>query len=185
MNPIRRPYRTSRAGVTLLELIVVMTLLLVSTSILSSMIVPVSRQREINSDNAIAADAARSVLETMRAQPFDEIFARYNADAADDPVDVDPIPGAGFAVPGLELQPGDPDGLAGRVELPMIGAELREDVDDAALGMPRDLDADLRVDASDHANDYRILPVRVLVEWQGRSGPRRFELCTALTELRF
>jgi hypothetical protein len=61
--------------------------------------------------------------------------------------------------------------------------ELREDVVDAGLGMPRDLNLDGVIDALDHSGDYRILPVRVLVEWTGMSGNRTHRLETVLSEL--
>jgi hypothetical protein len=57
---------------------------------------------------------------------------------------------------------------------------LREDVVDAALGMPRDLSGDGVVDGLNHAGDYSILPVRVRVEWSGARGDETFELETIL-----
>ena len=94
-------------------------------------------------------------------------------------------PGANFAVPELNGLPGDADGLCGRVIFPtqLVGAveQLREDVIDAELGMPKDLNGDAGViDALDHAANYRLLPVRVRVEWQGAIGPRRVDIQTIL-----
>ena len=62
--------------------------------------------------------------------------------------------------------------------------ELREDHQDERLGMPRDLNGDSILDDLDHASDYILLPVRIRVEWQGRNGPRSFEIHSMLTEFR-
>ena len=61
---------------------------------------------------------------------------------------------------------------------------MREDLADAELGTPRDLNGDCLVDASDHAADYTLLPVVVRLRWQSHHGPREFRLYTALSELR-
>lgn len=62
--------------------------------------------------------------------------------------------------------------------------ELREDLEDASLGMPRDLNGDNVIDDKDHAHDYLILPVRVELEWESSSGVRRFSITTQLTDFR-
>jgi len=62
--------------------------------------------------------------------------------------------------------------------------ELREDLVDASLGMPRDLDGDNVIDDENHALDYLVLPVRVELEWQSASGLRRFSVTTQLTDFR-
>ena len=54
--------------------------------------------------------------------------------------------------------------------------QLREDVVDASVGMPRDLNADGAVDAFDHADDYVLLPVSVRLEWRDASGDRNVEV---------
>ena len=59
--------------------------------------------------------------------------------------------------------------------------ELREDVADAGLGMPRDLDGDGFVEPGVNvAGEYVVLPVRVLIEWRGVSGDRSVQLETML-----
>ena len=91
--------------------------------------------------------------------------------------------GAGFAVEGLGPQKDDVDGLAGRISFPTPAGQpgaLREDANLADWGFPRDLDADNAVDALDHADDYRLLPIRVRIEWLGAGGSQSFELLTQL-----
>lgn len=128
-----------------------------------------------------AIEAARSVVESMRAVPFEEVWLRYNADPADDPEGAGTAPGAAFAVPGLSAVPGDADGFVGRVIFPEVGGELREDAADVRLGTPRDLNLDGGVDALDHALDYRVLPVLVRVEWRGKGPARSIDLYTTIT----
>jgi hypothetical protein len=83
-------------------------------------------------------------------------------------------------VPGLDVRPDDSDGHVGRIGVPSVAGALREDAQSIELGLPRDLDGDSLVDERDHASDYRILPVRVEVEWQSPLGPRRIEMFTML-----
>ena len=58
---------------------------------------------------------------------------------------------------------------------------LREDVVLPALGMPRDLNGDNRIDDVDHRYDAIVIPVLVRIRWQGRYGERSYECGTLLT----
>ena len=60
------------------------------------------------------------------------------------------------------------------------GYALREDIKDASLGMPRDLNGDGVIDSENHAGDYVLLPVKVRIDWKGITGERSFEVCTVL-----
>lgn len=132
-----------------------------------------------NRERSKALGIAEGVLERLRSETFEEAFARYNATAADDPLGGS-SPGAGFAVEGLQALDGDADGLAGEIEFPGDGLQLREDVTDRELGMPRDLSGDGAEDALDHAGDYVVLPVRVSIIWTGAGGDKRVDLVTTL-----
>jgi prepilin-type N-terminal cleavage/methylation domain-containing protein len=111
---------TRRAGVTLLELIVVMAVMSVAVAMFTSMVLHTTRQRGINRENAVASNAARTILEEMRNEDFREVFARYNGDPSDDPGGAGTAPGDRFVVRGLTPQPGDPDGIAGEIHFPVI-----------------------------------------------------------------
>ena len=119
----------------------------------------------------------------LQAETFSEVFQRFNSDPNDDPAS-GLSPGDLIDVPGLHLMEGDPDGSVGQILFPTATAggavQLREDVQDAALGMPRDLNGDGALDALDHAGDYRILPVIVRFEWASPSGPAELEFRTIL-----
>jgi len=175
-SPVRPSART---GFTIVELLVVVVILATGISMLSNTVATVGRLHPVNQENVRALLAVRSMSEELRGVPFDEVFALYNDDPADDP-GPGAAPGAGFAVPGLDPQTADPDGLVGRVVFPEAGGVLREDVVDRELGMPRDLDLDGFVDGADHAADYEILPIRIELSWRGRNGDRDFAVCTAL-----
>ena len=118
---------------------------------------------------------------------FFEAFARFNSTAVDDLPNGDHLLGS-FAVDGLRPRDDDADGLVGEIRFPdFVGAggqlELREDSNDASLGMPRDLNADGVVDGVNHSGDYQLLPVVVRVEWLGRGGPASIEFKTVLSDL--
>ena len=68
-----------------------------------------------------------------------------------------------------------------RVDFPGNGAELREDVVNPLLGLPRDLDGDGKIDSVDHSGDYMMLPVTIRVTWNGVAGPMTYEVRTFLT----
>jgi hypothetical protein len=166
--------------VELLIAVVVLTVAVTgfSSSVLSSLVL-----NRMNRETDVAQQAARRMLEEVQGEEFDEVFACYNSREGDY-AGAGVESGAGFAVAGLDVQAGDADGLVGRVEFPIVDVlgvdELREDVVDAGLGMPRDLDGLNGIDGLDHANDYQLLPVRVVVQWNGVRGARRIALETVL-----
>ena len=183
--------RRSRSGMTMLELTVAMVIATVAVSIFSGTVVATARQRGIHRERAIAADAARSMLEIMRNQPFSEIYARFNENPDDDPAGPGTAPRHRFVVEGLTPEPGVFDGMAGQIEFPTVDVsafaaieawELREDVVNRSLGMPRDLNGDLLIDSLDHADDYRLLPVSVRVRWNGAGGVTEIRKHTMLIE---
>ncbi len=171
----------SRAGFTFVELAVVTIILLVALLIFSSTMGGISRQRATNRESALAMEAARNLLETMRGDDFTQVFALYNATPADDPDGAGTAPGHRFAVTDLRATTDSPDGLQGEVffptfEDPVLGLQLREDIENQALGLPRDLSGDSIIDDQDHSANYFILPVRVVVRWTGKTGTREYRL---------
>ena len=170
-----------RAGMTLVELMVVVVILVVGLGEIARSLLTVSRLEPSNRETALALDAATGTIEELGAMPFEEVVARYDANPADDPDGAGTGQGTSFAVAGLDVRADDPDGVVGRVELPLIGDELREDFVDIDLGMPRDLDGDGVIDAADHSIGYDVLPVRVVVEWRGPEGDRSLSLTTTLS----
>jgi prepilin-type N-terminal cleavage/methylation domain-containing protein len=183
-----RPYRTpaqNRAGFTLVELAVGLVILLVSLLIFSSAISGITEQRAIDRENALAAEAARNMLERLRSEDFGEVYALFNADPTDDPGVAGSAPGNRFEVAGLDASTdavGVPVGEIRfpSVEDPLAGWQLREDLENRALGLPRDISGDSVVDGQDHSDSYFILPVQIRVRWSGPGGVRQYEMSTQL-----
>jgi len=206
-RPTTATARASRAGLSILEVLVTLSILVVAGSLFCQMLVSGRRIRLVNHEKTLAADAARVVLERMRNTPFLEIYRDYNEDPTDDAGGNGTGPGASFEVEGLS--PLDGAGAVGRVLFPTMAVQvssgtsggggklggmgggslggttvtqyhLREDVVDARLGMPRDLTGDNKIDSGNHSADYLLLPVCVRLEWKSGSGERHFEIVTQL-----
>ena len=201
----RRPPR--RRGVAIVEVVVALSVLVVAASIFSQMLLSTSRLRQMNRENALAADAARVVLEEMRNRPFLDIYRAYNEDPKDDPGGQGTGPGYLFRVDGLTPLDGAPQGKPGRIVLPSMQVQvttssgtggkkaigtgtttvvtqwqLRETYVDEKLGMPRDLNGNNVVDTANHSSDYLILPVRIQIQWKSATGPRKVEVVTQLAD---
>ena len=159
-----------------------MTVLVIGFGAIASTLVASVSLGSTNREEQTAREAARSAIERLRGEDFEQAFILFNGTAADDP-GPGPAPGMNFPVPLLNVQPGDADGFCGQILFPGNGTVLREDFVDPALGMPRDLDLDGAVDAADHSDDYLLLPVRVRVQWRGRNGNRQIDFTTTLAEL--
>lgn len=176
-----RPTRpTSRSAFTLVELMVVVTILTIGLSLTANTLTSTGRLVPMNRETARALESATAMSEMLRSTTFTEIYARFNDDPDDDPDGAGTAPGASFAAEGLKARPDDADGFVGRIVFPEQDGELREDVDDEDLGLPRDLNLDGSVDALDHSADYEILPYRVRIEWRGRTGDRSIEIHSAV-----
>lgn len=178
------PSVRDRRGFTFLELTIGMSILLVSLLIFSSSVTGVAKQRAVNRETNLAVAAARNLVETLRAEDFGEVYALYNADPADDPGGAGTAPGNRFVVPGLDDAP-DGAGFDGEIvfpslEDPVLGWQLREDADLPALGLPRDLSGDNKIDSADHSATYFILPVLIRVRWSGANGIREHSMATQL-----
>ncbi|MCE9596322.1 MAG: hypothetical protein K8S98_19185 [Planctomycetes bacterium] len=174
---------------TMIEIVVAFAVLGVSFTIYSSATIAVRNQAGTVREMSDAADACQKVVESLRAEPFDTLVARFGRDPDDDPGGAGTAPGPNFAVPGLRTLVGDPDGKAGEIVMPEVEVQngvwqLREDANAAELGMPRDLNGDSIIDGVDHGQDYFQIPVCVRVRWDGRTGPCKYELFALLVAYR-
>jgi type II secretory pathway pseudopilin PulG len=196
--------RSTLAGMTIVEIVVALSVLVVAASIFGQLLVSTTRMRRSNREAVLATEAARVVIEEMRGCAFHEIYRRYNQDPEDDPDGVGSAPGNRFAVVGLDPLTSSPGGLQGTVIFPdqqvtsgstgggKLGGggtggsttswQLREDTVDAALGCPRDFSGNNVIDTANHSSDYLILPVRVEVRWNGLGGERRVQIVTQLAD---
>jgi len=182
-RPGRARHRSRRAGLSILEITIAIALLTVALCGITGSIVASDRIQNVNRESALAEEGVRQMLETLHGVPFTNLFAMYNSSAADNPVGVT-CPGPNFTVAGLRAAPGDADGRPGEIIFPTatVGGvlQLRENVVVTGLGMPRDLNGDGFTDGANHAADYRLLPVRVQVRWDGASGVRTLTTETLL-----
>jgi prepilin-type N-terminal cleavage/methylation domain-containing protein len=172
---------TRAAGFSLLELMIAVSVLVIGVAFTARSIIASTQLARSNRESVIAVEAARRTIETLRGEAFAQVFARYNPATSDDPGGA--APGPNFVVAGLDPMPDDADGRVGQIVLPTLagaGSVLRENMNDASLGLPRDLDLDGVVDGADHAANYRILPVLVRVRWRGERGAQQVELRTIL-----
>lgn len=183
-EPARRA--SARAGFTLIEMMFAMTILVIAIAGLGASMLSAFGANRSNRELAVAQQAAQRMIEELRAAPFREVFALYDASTANDAGLSRAAPGANFAVPGIEPRAGDADGRAGLiwfpVDVPGAAGVLRETVADVVMGMPRDLNSDGVVDAGDRSADYLVLPVRIRIEWRGTEGPRTYDVETVLCE---
>jgi hypothetical protein len=97
---------------------VVLSILVVAAGIFSRIVIASSRLRDVNRDNAVAAEAARKVLEEMRGTEFRKIFPLYDPDPSDDPGGPGTAPGHRHVVPGLRPTADSPDGKVLEIVLP-------------------------------------------------------------------
>ncbi len=224
--------RRNARGTTLVEAMVVLTILVVAAGIFSRIVIATSHLRDVTRENSVAAEAARKILEQMRNEEFGELFKLYNPDPTDDPNGPGSAPGNLFEVSGLEaladsiagkqleiilpaFPPATPSKLVGtkwevQAAQSLLGAllgggggaqgaeggggeggeaavptwELREDYQDERLGLPRDLNGDSILDSLDHSEDYILLPILVRIKWEGRHGPRVYEVFSMLAEFK-
>lgn len=173
--------REPNAGFSLVELMVVFTIITIALSMFSQTLTSASRLDPVSRETALASEAARNVIETMRGKPFRDVFALYNADGADDPAGAGTAPGATFDVVGLS--PLTAEGSVGTIQFCDSQGALLETAELPEFGLPRDLNGDGMVDEEDHVADCIILPFKVTIEWLGKNGPRKLELFTVFADL--
>ena len=169
---------------TLIEVSMAIAILVTAVLGFSKTMVMIERAQQRTREVGLASQAARQILERIQSVAFVDAFRRFNGEPSDDPGGGGTAPGKNFAVPGLTAVPGDPDGLPGEILFPTpngLPGALRENVVDASLGMPRDLNGDLFINTTaNYSTTYLILPVRVRVQWTSNAGPAEFELRTLL-----
>jgi len=185
MAPMTAARSVDRRGLTMIEVTISILTLTVAAYILSSTIGASLSHTVAKREQANAVEAAMNTLETMRATTFLDLFPAFNANPDDEPLGPGTAPGTTFDVDGLDpvVEPGGAVRPIGTILLPDVDGQLREDTALPALGLPRDLNGDMIIDANDHAGDYLVMPTIVRVEWLGRLGPRRFEMATIFVDL--
>ncbi|MBI3818693.1 MAG: hypothetical protein HY286_08390 [Planctomycetes bacterium] len=132
-------------------------------------------------EREVAVRAAHAKIAEIDSQSFSQILVMYDSDAANDPGGKATAPGPYFAVSGLQPQAGYAAGNVGEIQFPVSGTQLREDINNTALGMPRDLNGDGKIDGFDHSADYKILPLLIRIRWKGPDGNYIIDVPTVLS----
>jgi prepilin-type N-terminal cleavage/methylation domain-containing protein len=174
--------RRARGAFTLLELMITVTLVSLLLVALSNSIITSMKATGVNKESALASDGIAEMVERLQGVgQFQQVFALYNANPNDDPGMPGTAPGNHFAIKGLQVPDDEPPGgSVGEIVFPTIGNQLREDVVNPDLGMPRDLNGDGIIDSADHAGDYKVLPVLIRVHWKGLGAKRSMVVRTIL-----
>src|SRR5688572_6102384 len=86
-----------RRGMTMVELVAGITLLIVGVLGFAQTLVCLDRGQARTREAGRATQAARAVLERIQAEAFPEAFRRFNGDGADDPGGANTAPGNTFA----------------------------------------------------------------------------------------
>jgi len=146
-------------GFSLIEVLIALGLLgLVSGALLSALL-SLDLQRERIRERDLASAAAQARLDLLRTDgDFRTLYARLKNSP-------------NFDVPGLR---------GTQVGTVLVPPTLGENLNAPSFGLPQDLNLDGRTDSVDHASDYRLLPVRIRIEWDGATGRRNYELFTVL-----
>lgn len=171
----------ARTGFTLVELIVSFSALLIVLLGFSRMMLSSRMASSTAHEATLAKEAARAMVEILKAHPFAQIYATYNADTTDGggTPSAGFVAGVGFPVRGLEA----PEGLAapGQIVFPEQAGELCEQVNLPQLGWKNlDLNGDGDHDDANVSGDYKFLPVIVRVSWRGSGGTGSVEFRTLI-----
>lgn len=189
---VRRPGCDARGGFALIEAAIAFPIMLIALMMLVQMLTSGMRLRTSGSESWAASIAAQSVLESMRNEDLRSIVALFNSDPLDDPSGPGTAPGNRFVVTGLTPRNGAPRGTIGEIFLPLVNTgsevapvlEVREDMVDPSLGLPRDLNGDAVIDGLDHRADFTILPVAIELRWTCAGRSRLLRIHTLLSEFR-
>lgn len=197
MRRIRRSSKGRAAGFTLVEVTIAAGVLVIGLMGLFATFGSSMQATGVAHERAIALKAAENQLEALKTMSLVDAFAagrtfpvaglKAQSDDPDKIVGCIWLPGddatklsatdlrrSKVAQPLLLPKPTNPMG-------PGPDAELREDVLYVPLGLPRDLDASGAINTSDiSGSNFVLLPVVVVVEWQGVAGNMRLAVQTTL-----
>lgn len=179
-----------QSGFTLLEVVFAAGFIAIAFLGLLGFTVSVSRLEIESRDTSSAVDAVRLVVERLQGVEFDDLYASFNGDPADDPEGPGTASGAWFQ---LELDRatggaagGPEDGnivLDVTVSFPEDGdGDLSELAAPLIAGMPTDLNGDGNFSGGSRADDYRYLPAVIRVEWDGPDGRRSLSIPRVYTK---
>lgn len=163
----------ARGGFSIVEMLVASLVVIIALSGFLRSIVGSMALAQTNREMSLAPQAARQMLEVLASEPVEQVFARYNGDASDDPGGPGTAPGRNFEVRGLDPRRDDADGMVGEILFPTPGPAsglLSEGASATFRDMPRDLNLNGVSLEADVSADYVLLPVIVRLEWSSATG---------------
>lgn len=170
LPPLHRQRAPRRAGFTLLEVIVALSVLLVALMAMTSTTVVVHSVDNLDRERRLAVAALTQAIERVQARSS----ASINADGGWAPAVLEAYEAGGNPGPTFDVQgltPWDGEAAVGTVQV--VTDETATDTDlEARIGMPRDLDGDGLPFSADVSGDARLLPVVVRLRWKGAAGNR-------------
>ena len=168
-------------GFSLLEMMIAMSMFAAVATAMMVCFSHASLSDVTSAENVKARAAATRIMDSIRdysSTSFETTYAYFNDNPYDDPDGYHTAPGNSSIVEELN----SPNGTAfARIEFPEVNSQLREDTDNAELGMPRDLDADGVVGINPVNGTYKLLPVKVVISWSGVGGKREYSVVTVIT----
>ena len=159
----------------------------------------------LNKANVAGADATavmRQVVEELESRPFEEIYARFNGNPADDPDGAGTARGSQFTLqPGHAaafLDTGTPAPAAperGISRTTVFDVEITFPEDENGLlseevvapmwgSQSWDIDGNGEVSVGDRSADYKLLPVGVRVTWTDPDGIHALEVVRLMSRRR-
>ena len=169
-RPTHHSRASAKAGFSLLEVIVGLTILTIGMLAMTSTTLGTYRLRDSDSSRLAARNAIASVsrevdLVASSIDPDSGPWAQQVIDAFASPNDLIDVPG---------LTPWQGENSVISIEI--VSSETVSDMDTGvALGLPRDLDRDGLANNSDVSETGRMLPVIVRARWNTSAGPRQLE----------
>jgi len=162
-----------RRGMTLVEVAIAMSVIAIGLMAVISAVMSMSQLSLANEEDLLALNIARQKIAELKDAPFNTVFNLYGPNSSMRTSNV----GA--------LQRGTLDGGTVTIMFPVNAAgALDETVVDASLGMPQDLNGNGSSTDTDVSGSYTVLPVRIRVQWNSRTGARELNLITMLTKLK-
>ena len=162
----------SRAGFTLLEVMLACLLMTVAVLALMALIPETVQLTETTEEGNLALQSCHQMSEAIRQyadKDFAYVWRAYNSDASDDPNGANSALGNTFSVAGLETAAGS--SVVGTITF--FTDETENTATSNKAGLPKDLNGDSDAADADVSATYTLLPYEVSVDWQDHAGRAR------------
>ena len=169
------PFRdSSRAGFTLLEVMLACVLMSIAVLALMALIPTTTQLTETTEESNLAMQASHQISEAIRQyadKDFAYVWKAYNSDPSDDPNGAGTALGNTFSIPGLTATSESVGGMVGSITF--FTDETLNTATSNKAGLPKDLNGDgddADVDVVTVAPTYALLPYEIAVDWKDHAG---------------